>query len=91
MASDVADLIVKAFSANTKEEIQESKKPETQFNKSATSNLGWSLITSKLIAGILRLVHFDIGKLGALAVNTLIIVAQTVSKKLKWELKWKEN
>uniref|UniRef100_A0A1A9V5Y8 Uncharacterized protein n=1 Tax=Glossina austeni TaxID=7395 RepID=A0A1A9V5Y8_GLOAU len=80
MASDVADLIVKAFSANAKEEIQESKKPETQFNKTATSNLGWSLITSKLTAGILRLVQFDVRKLGALAVNTLILVAQTIAK-----------
>ncbi|KAL9903943.1 uncharacterized protein ACN427_003968 isoform 1-T7 [Glossina fuscipes fuscipes] len=80
MASGVADLVVKAFSANTNKEIQESKERETQFKKTATSNLGWSLITSKLTAGILRLVHFDVGKLGALAVNTVIIIAQTIAK-----------
>uniref|UniRef100_A0A1A9WEB9 Uncharacterized protein n=1 Tax=Glossina brevipalpis TaxID=37001 RepID=A0A1A9WEB9_9MUSC len=83
MAADVADLVVKAFSVNSKQENQENKKSNNQPNDTMTTtkpNSDWSLINSKLITGILRLVNFDVSKLGALALNTLIIVAQTIAR-----------
>lgn len=75
-------------STETKENLQQQAGEEA--TKSASGDLpskelvGLNLYTPNFITSMLRMVGFDAAKLGALAINALIMIATAVSVKSKY-------
>ncbi|XP_037928949.1 uncharacterized protein LOC119663417 [Teleopsis dalmanni] len=93
-AADVANLVAKAFSTTTNRKkpdlmslFQPSQQQDTsaeednqqsEQNEPPPSKVDIGFDTANLLTGVLRMIGFDASKLGAIAINTLILVAQAI-------------
>lgn len=64
--------------ADSQEREKDASYEEAAQAAQAEKNTMFS--TSRFVTGVLRMIGFDATKLGALAINALILLAQTVSR-----------
>lgn len=65
-------------SSETEATQQEEK--DTSYEQSVQAEKSTVFSTSRFVTGVLRMIGFDATKLGALAINALMLFAQTVSR-----------
>ena len=69
-----------AFNSQEQQESQQyQQQAEESFNDAKQSVVGVDYGASSLISNVLKMIGFDASKLGALAINALIMIAQAVS------------